>query len=115
MFRCGNKMKKQHAWKKRIRQIFSSAVGILTLLAVFSAAFFLIIEAGHVRHCHHEDDCPVCACMQMCEEQLHRLGGPLTAGIVCLFVFAFAACIFNSVRVLIIEATPVSRKVRLNN
>ena len=104
-----------HALEKRIKKAFSSAVCFIALLAVFSAFFFLLLEAGHDCSGCHDDDCPVCACMQMCEEQLHRLGGLLTAGIVCLFVFACTVFVFHSVRVLIIEATPVSRKVRLNN
>ena len=98
--------------KKCIGKILSVVLCMTALLAVISALLFLLAEAGHV--CE-DDDCPICACMQMCEEQLHRLGESLTAVSVCLFVFGCTFCVFGSVRGLLINDTPVSRKVRLNN
>ncbi|MCR4642166.1 MAG: hypothetical protein K5697_09080 [Lachnospiraceae bacterium] len=105
-------MCKRYAGNKRIGKIVSSAVCITALLAVFSALLFLLAESGHV--CD-DDDCPVCACMQMCEEQLHRLAGSLPEASLC-FVMFFCALIFVALfQLFLTRDTPVLRKVRLNN
>lgn len=60
------------------------------------------------------DDCPICACIQFCENTLGMMGGGAagqTAVIIPLILFFFSVflsvCLFE-------QETPVSRKVRLN-
>jgi len=105
-------MCKWYAGNKRIGKIVSSAVCITALLAVFSALLFLLAESGHV--CD-DDDCPVCACMQMCEEQLHRLAGGLPDASVCIIAVFCVVVLIALFQPVLVKDTPVLRKVRLNN
>ncbi len=84
---------------------------MLSVVVLFSA-FYVIAEAGH--DCTGED-CPVCACIQLCERTLHQISSGITAlftvltpVILLMFSVSCAACVIS-------QETPVSKKVRLND
>lgn len=91
---------------------FAAAVMALAVLFfVFLSVFFIAHEADH--DCTG-DDCPVCALIQMCENNIRQLGNGTSAAA------AEAALVFLTfiLPVLMTGAlagsTPVSRKTRLN-
>ena len=87
-------------------------LGVLLLSVMLLSAAFLAAEADH--DCTGED-CPVCACMQLCERTLHNLsdGAALQAAVVVSVIFALVSgsLPFPGFS----RETPVSRKIRLNN
>lgn len=90
----------------------AGTLGLLLLLVMLLSAFFIAAEAGH--DCTGED-CPICACVQQCENTLHRIGdgNALLSAVVIPVIFALiSAFLFASEPSL---ETLVSRKVRLNN
>ncbi len=92
-----------------------SAAGLLSLLmltVVLFSAFFIAAEAGH--DCT-EEDCPICACIQLCENTLHHMSEGETAqliAVVPVLIFLFSATLTVCV---LPRETPVTNKVRLNN
>lgn len=91
------------------------AVGIICmmiLVVVLFSAFYIAAEADH--DCGG-DDCPICACIQQCELILNQftngvMAQAAAAVAVSLLVLAAAITAYT-----FIQATPVSRKVQLNN
>ncbi len=94
------------------RHLWATALAILLFVIMSLSSFYIASEAGH--HCH-DDECPICACMQACEQVLSGTMGADGAGMICL-VPAFL--IFQKVLCADLQhffETPVSQKVRLNN
>ncbi len=87
-------------------------LGILLLLTVLLSSFYVSTEIHH--HCSGED-CPVCACVQQCENLLHRIGDGSAAALAlvipvcCLFVVMLFAV--NRLG----RETLVTQKIRLND
>ena len=82
------------------------------LLMILTSAYFLAHEATH--NCDDED-CPVCECIHICEEELKRLSN---AGevFVALLMFGIILSADNEINEpLLISMTPVNRKIRLND
>ena len=82
------------------------------LVIVLFSASFIAAEADH--DCSG-DDCPICACIQQCENTLRQIGScavgqsaVIIPAILFFISVLFSACIYR-------QETPVSRKVRLNN
>ncbi len=85
---------------------------MLMLIMMLLSSFYLSIEAGH--HCE-EDDCPICATMQECENVLHQIGGGLITQIAIAMPFLM---VFFAALLVVCELpqeTLISQKVRLNN
>lgn len=81
------------------------------LLFVLLSVFFIAHEADH--DCSG-DGCPVCALIQMCEDNIRQLGNGAVATAVAE-VLVFLSLAMSVLTVLAIkESTPVSRKTRLN-
>ena len=104
-------MKKQGNNVKML--IAANALSVLLILSVLFSAVFPIVESKH--DCHGED-CPICSSIAMCENTMRILGdgdiAQIFAVVQTLFLLvlsvSFAADQF-------LQATPVSKKVRLNN
>ena len=96
-----------------IGRFWAFAAAMTLLAVVLFSAFFLAVEASH--DCTGED-CPICACVRLCEKTLRSgdLGGytARSAAIVppplLLFAVLSAGALFS-------HLTPVSGKMRLNN
>ena len=98
-----------------IRKLAEKSACILAawmLLVVLFSAFFIAIEANH--ECTGED-CPVCVCMEYCENVLQKIGDGLT--LLTMQMAPVLLCFFTILIpvVVIMQDTPVLCKVRLNN
>ena len=96
----------------KAKRIAAGVMSLALLLVIALSALFLIVEADH--DCAGED-CPICAVMQTCTNVLRRFGAAVitllaAAASIILFLFAMVsgATVFA-------QASPVSRKIRLNN
>ena len=96
----------------RAKRITAGIIVLLLLVIVLFSSFYVAAEAHH--DCTGED-CPVCACIRLCDNTLHQIGDGGTALTACLIpviiILLYAAFIVTAVS----HETPVSRKVRLNN
>ncbi|MCR4999867.1 MAG: hypothetical protein K6A05_08530 [Lachnospiraceae bacterium] len=101
------------SWKNnQFHRVASCVLCAWMVFVVLFSAFFLTAELGH--ECH-EEDCPICACMQFCDNTLHQMGGvdDLSSAVVSWAVVATVA-----VAALILFIRPItlcSQKIRLNN
>ena len=96
----------------RSKRIAASVMGIMMLVAVLFSVFFIAHEANH--DCAGEG-CPICACIEVCENTLHQIGGGAAAqaAVVLPAIYLFLSVCLPAV--IMTQETPVSRKVRLNN
>ncbi len=93
------------------RRITAGIIGLLMLVTMLFSAFYIAAEINH--DCSGED-CPVCACIQQCENTLRGVGNgtPLPVSVIGIsLILLITACC----PAVISQDTPVSRKVRLNN
>lgn len=102
----------RHLNTTRSFRIAAGIMGLMMLVFVLFSAFYIAVEADH--DCCGEG-CPICACIQMCENTLREIVGRTIAKlsalspVLCIFLIAatFAASIP--------QETLVSGKVRLND
>ena len=93
------------------RKMISAVTVLLLTVVVLCSSFFIAIEADH--DCCGNEDCPVCACIAMCERILSQIGRG-TAVVVAVFVPVVA--LVTAAVAIVRERpweTPVSRKVRI--
>ena len=91
------------------------AAGIMALMMFVIVLFSVSFIAAEADHDCCGDDCPICACIHLCENTLEQIGsGVATQAAVIIPAILFCISILLSVCVCRQE-TPVSRKVRLNN
>ena len=93
-------------------KLTAGIISVMMLLFVLLSSFYIAAEANHDCAGH---DCPVCACVQQCEDSLHRVFDGLTAQaaafipvVCCVLPALFTAPTFAC-------ETLVSKKIRLNN
>ena len=86
-------------------------VGIMLVLCMMISVVFIVAEAGH--HCEDED-CAICACLQMCEKHLNEVGSSPAIAIVIVFSMV-APCLIFFFDSLYPKALLREHKVRLNN
>jgi hypothetical protein len=91
---------------------FAIVLGMLALLSMLFSVCLVCVETHH--HCHGED-CPICACINQCRENLRHLSGGLIPAVFCLALFMTVLKISMLFIALSANETPVSLKVRLNN
>ena len=96
----------------KCKRVTAGIVAFMMLAVVLFSVFFTSAEAGH--HCCGEN-CPICVCIQQCENTLKHVGGSLAClavvilhAIVLFYTAVFSSCTFC-------QETPITRKVRLNN
>lgn len=97
----------------KTNQIQAGVMAFMVLFVVLLSSFFIAKEAGH--KCDHCHDCPICTCIQQCEQALHTIGTGLVSQIsVILPILLVFAIIIICVR-RFSQDTLVSHKVRMNN
>jgi hypothetical protein len=87
-------------------------MAVMILFVMMFSAIFIVFHTDH--DCTGED-CPVCACLQQCENILHGAGdgSQFTASGIIPFVLITGFILVSSS--IVISDTPVSAKVRMNN
>ncbi len=92
--------------------IVACMTGVLLLFIVVFSSFFIAVEAVH--ECTGEE-CPICESIERCESALRKI----CTGIVSLISIVLPAILFILPVVIfayrILQKTPVSFKVRLND
>ena len=102
---------KSYYGDKRIN-ITAGIMAVMMLIVVLFSSFYIAAHADH--ECTGED-CPICACIQQCENNIRGIGsGVATISAVIIPVFITLLIICYGVLSLRWD-TPVSTKVRLNN
>ncbi len=96
----------------RHMRIAAGIMGIMMLFIMLFSAFYIAAEADH--DCTGED-CPICACIQQCENTLHQISGGITSQAVIIIPIVFMLISAFPYAVCFLRETLVSRKVRLNN
>ena len=101
-----------HMTLSKTKRTAAWALALFMLMVMLASSFFISTEINH--HCDGED-CPICACIQQCENTLRQVGDGtvlLAVAIIPLILFVVSAVRagFDSLR-----ETLVSQKVRLNN
>ena len=94
-------------------RIRTGIMAFMVLSVVLLSSFFIAMESGH--KCNHCHDCPICTCIQQCEQALHNIGTGLVSQLsVLLPMLIVFTVIFICVR-RFSQDTLVSNKVRMNN
>lgn len=94
-------------------KIVSGIIAMMMLLYIVFSTFFISLEANH--KCEDEENCPICVCMQICQNTLHQISD---FAVVAVFAFVpVLLCLGVSFIVSenLIKETPVTNKIRLNN
>ncbi|MCR4667888.1 MAG: hypothetical protein K5774_00760 [Clostridia bacterium] len=90
----------------------AAVIGLALLVAMLFSAFYIAEEADH--DCTGED-CPVCACIQICENTLHRLGDGSTFLLRILAAVFFVVLVAAVIPAAVSRGTLITRKVRMND
>lgn len=92
-------------------KITAGIMGLMMLVIVLFSAFYIAVEVNH--DCTGEE-CPVCACIQQCENTLRGVGGGLAiqSSVIIPVLLVLIAVLFVTAAA---PDTLFSRKVRLNN
>ena len=85
-------------------------IAAMLLVSMLISVLFIVAEAGH--ECH-DDDCAICACIQLCEKQLDQIGTGLIAA-VCVFLFIRVLKNISTYSAVFPGAFLADHKVRLN-
>ncbi len=96
----------------KVLRITAGIMGLMMLFIVLFSAFYVAAEAGH--DCSGEE-CPICSCIQYCENTLCGIGGGTTAQISFIIPVLFILLIAGIFTAAVPQESLVSRKVRLNN
>ena len=94
------------------KRLATGIMGLMMLAVVLLAAFFIAVEAGH--DCSGED-CPICLCMEQCENTLRNMGDGLASFAVTAFFCFFAVLTAELFSPEITGITLVSQKIRMND
>ncbi|WP_044915127.1 MULTISPECIES: hypothetical protein [unclassified Butyrivibrio] len=95
--------------------IVNFLVAILGMTMVFVVLFSAIFVATESLHDCTGDECPVCAILHQCENNLNQLGDGIIALAVALIVITLPVAVISEIGNHRIYSTPVSEMVRLNN
>lgn len=93
-------------------RIIAAIMGFMMLVVVLVSASYVAVEAVH--DCTGEE-CPICACINQCENTLRQVGGGVELQIDSVFSVFFILIMAVPASVSLTAETPVSRKIRLNN
>ncbi len=98
--------------KNSNKRLTAALLAMVMLFFVLFSVFFIAHEADH--ECSGEG-CPVCALIQMCEDNIRQLGsGTAVSAAESVLVFlTLAMPVFTAFAINV--STPVSKKIRLNN
>ncbi len=94
-------------------RIVSAVMAAFLLVLILFSAVFVAAESGH--HCEDKEHCPICSCMEICEEILHKVGAVPALSVILSFFCCIFTYSFTSQILFVFQPTLVSRKIRLND
>ncbi len=97
---------------QHLKAVEAGIMAAMMLLVMFLSSFFI---AEHADHDCTGEDCPICACIQQCENNIRGIGSGITATSAVIIPVLFVLHIISYFASSLQDATPVSAKVRLNN
>lgn len=110
-------MRKEKTAMTRINSSKASRIiaGMIAVLMILGVLFFSFYISSELEHNCTGGDCPICASIQQCENVLHKIGGGIALAVsIILPVLLICVLIYISGNDLL-QATPVSRKIRMND
>ncbi len=99
-------------YDSRYGKIHALILSMLLSVVLLFSAFYIVAEAHH--ECSGED-CPICVCIHQCERTLQQIGNGITEVAAVFLAAVLAYLITLPVMDVLMQETPVSRKVRLND
>ena len=96
---------------KKFTALFSLSVCALLLILTVLSGYYIAAESGH--ECH-EEDCPVCAALEICEAVLNRIGSamPIMGIAVITYLTVIRA---EGITFEMPERSLVEEKIRMND
>ena len=95
------------------RYTAAGILGVMMLVIVLLSSSYISLEAGH--NCNGEQ-CPICACVRICENILKQAGNGITAAVVIFAFLRILLCVSAFVLFsTLVKNTLISEKVRMNN
>ena len=94
-------------------RICSIAVSFLLLLTLFFSLLFIAEEMGH--HDCTGEDCPVCAVIELCINNVEKCGTAIIAAAIAAVVMITFSNDENKYKEEIVFSSLTGNKVRLNN
>ncbi len=98
--------------KKNWIKTASGLLAVIILVAALLAEMFPLLEMHHV--CH-EEECPVCETIRLCEGVVRVIGAGITATLTLFFFKILREKALPAVNNEIFRPSPVTKKVRLND
>ncbi|MCR5252031.1 MAG: hypothetical protein K6E50_15660 [Lachnospiraceae bacterium] len=101
-----------NAKKTKLISLISCMISMLLCVLALLSSYYVAMETGHV--CE-EEECHICACLELCEAVLHQLGTsiPVVVAVLLPFILFLSADVAG--KDIFVRQTPVSKKIRLNN
>lgn len=87
-------------------------MAVMMLVVMLFSSFFI---AAHADHDCTGEDCPICACIQQCENTIRGIGSSITAESAVIIPVLISLLIISLGVPSFQRDTPVSAKIRLNN
>ncbi len=94
------------------RRILSLILAVLVLTILMFSSLYIALEADHECDGH---DCPICLCIRQCEAVISMFSIGQVKAVRALLSVIFFIAVLHFTLSFCVKATPVSRKVRLNN
>ncbi len=92
-----------------------NACGIMALMMLLVLLCSVSAIAFEADHDCCGDDCPICECIEQCENVLRQVGSGAVTAIISIIPFALTGTIVIFCLNFFRNETPVSMKIRLNN
>ena len=94
-------------------KILSGIIAMMMLLYIVFSTFFISLEANH--KCEDEENCPICVCMQICQNTLHQISDFTAVAVVSFVPVLLCVGVSFVISDNLVKETPVSYKIRLND
>jgi hypothetical protein len=94
-------------------KIVSGIIAMMMLLYIVFSTFFISLEANH--KCEDEENCPICVCMQICQNTLHQISDFTAVAVVSFVPVLLCVGVSFVISDNLVKETPVTNKIRLNN
>ncbi|MBR1623008.1 MAG: hypothetical protein IJ675_03770 [Pseudobutyrivibrio sp.] len=96
-----------------VNRILALVALLATVLMMLFSTYLLTEHASH--HCDDEENCPVCALIVQCQQNIKTIGSGLVFTVVVFMLAYTATQALDNYDIQSVQTTLVSQKVRLDN